>query len=242
VYALFISAIEMMLRANCLDVFYGKAQALHQLTIELAPGEVVALIGRNGAGKSTLLKAICGLARPKSGQVYLAGNDITSAPVHRIARQGIAYVPEDRQVFPNLSTEDNLAIAATGTDNQTFSRSSVYEIFPQLARKKYTRGENLSGGEQQMLSIGRALLTCPKVLLLDEPTEGLAPVVTQSVLNALKIIQEAGVAILLVEQNFRFSSKLADRQYLIDGGKIRWSGPTLEFAERRGEIESLLLA
>lgn len=234
-------AADYQLRAERLSVFYGRARALHEVTIEVGVGEIVALVGRNGAGKSTTLKCLCGLRPAQSGRVTFSGEDITFRAPYEIARRGVALVPEDRQIFGALTTSENLAVAQIAKRRGRFALSDVYDLFPQLASKRTTLGENLSGGEQQMLSIARSLLTDPQLLLLDEPTEGLAPLVAQAVLAALVAINRAGVAMILVEQNFHFTAALAARQYLLDGGRILWSGTTAELQERREQIESLML-
>jgi len=235
-------APDPLLMVSALNFRYGKAQALHDVSLVANAGEIVALVGRNGAGKSTTMRILCGLLAPTSGSVRLRGAEIGGLPAYAVARRGVAFVPEDRQVFPNLTTKENLAIAAMVAGAGKFSMPDVFDIFPQLAAKSGTLGENLSGGEQQMLSIARALLTNPTLLLLDEPTEGLAPVVVQSVVEALRNVNRAGVALLLVEQNFKFTSALADRQYVMDSGRILWSGTTGEFQTRRDDVERLLLA
>lgn len=225
-----------------LNFLYGKAQALHDVSLQVKAGEIVALVGRNGAGKSTTMKVLCGLQTPASGSIRLRGQEVAGLPAYEVAKRGIAYVPEDRQVFPNLTTRENLEIATMAAGPGKFSMTDVYEIFPPLAARKNTLGENLSGGEQQLLTIARALLINPRLLLLDEPTEGLAPVMVQAVLQALRSVNRAGVALLMVEQNFKFTSALATRQYLMDSGRILWSGTTDEFETRRDEVEKLLLA
>jgi branched-chain amino acid transport system ATP-binding protein len=211
---------DALLQALRLNVFHGRAQALHDVTIEVGAGEIVALVGRNGAGKSTTLKAVCGLRPPRSGEVLFAGENVTGKPVHAIARRGVAFVPEDRQVFGNLSTAENLSVAQLANGRRRFTLDDVHALFPQLAGKKDTLAQNLSGGEQQMLAVARALLTGPKLLLLDEPTEGLAPLVAEAVISALRAVNAAGVGMIIVEQNFRLTATLATRQYLLDGGRV----------------------
>lgn len=235
-----------MERRSILDVrdmsfAYGKAAVLHGISFDLGEKDIVALVGRNGAGKSTTMKVIAGLLTPMSGEVLYEDQDIGRWQPHEVARHGIAYVPEDRQIFPNLTALENLRVAQLSGRAGTFGQDDVFDIFPQLKAKARTLGENLSGGEQQMLAVSRALLTNPKVLLLDEPTEGLAPVVVDAMIRALKLIHEAGVSLLLVEQNFKFTTELAKRQCLLDGGRIVWSGTTREFQDNRQEIEALLL-
>lgn len=231
-----------MLAVERVNFSYGKAQALHDLSFAVGASETVALVGRNGAGKSTTMRVLAGLLESQSGTISLDGMDITKWEVSRIARQGMSYVPEDRQIFPNLTAMENLQVAALANRAGSFGIGDVFDIFPQLGPKRKTLGENLSGGEKQMLAIARALVTNPRMLLLDEPTEGLAPVVIESVIKALRLIQSAGVSMLVVEQNFKFTSELASRQYLIDSGRIVWSGTTEEFTAQRADIERMLVS
>jgi branched-chain amino acid transport system ATP-binding protein len=222
------------------DVFYGKAQALHDVSITVGEGEIVSLIGRNGAGKSTLLKAIMGLNPIASGKRMYDGSDVTKTPTEMLGRSGIAFVPEDRRIFATLSVDENLRIATVMGRKGTWNLDRVYDLFPRLKERMTSRGDTLSGGEQQMLAVGRGLLTNPKLLLLDEPTEGLAPLVVEDLIKAMALINAEGVAILLVEQNLKVPLKLAERQYLIDNGHIRWSGKTDELLAEREKIEGLI--
>jgi len=231
---------DVLLHADNLNVFYGKAQALHDIDINVHDGEIVALVGRNGVGKSTLIKSICGLLPTRAGRRMLRGRDITSEPPYVTARLGIAYVPDNRQIFPNLTTEENLRLATIRARPGAWYLDRVYTLFPRLRERASFAGQVLSGGEQQMLAIGRALLLNPVLLLLDEPTEGLAPVVVDQLVDALRIIHAAGVAMLIVEQNFRMTEALASRQYVMDSGRIVWSGSTEEFGRQRAEVESLV--
>ena len=222
------------------DVFYGAAQALHRVSVRVDPGEAVALIGRNGAGKSTTLKALMGLLACRSGRRWFEGMDFTRAPPHLSSRRGIAYVPEDRQVFADLTTEENLRIARWARRAARWDMARIYALFPQLQERRRTRAAALSGGEQQMLAIARALLTNPTVLLLDEPTEGLAPLMVSSLTNAIAEINADGVAILLVEQNFQIPLRIAKRQYVIGNGCILWEGRTEQVARDRAAIERMI--
>ncbi|MZR22688.1 ATP-binding cassette domain-containing protein [Sneathiella chungangensis] len=229
----------MLEMQNC-NVFYGKAQALHDVSIIVGDGEIVSLIGRNGAGKSTLLKAIMGLNPIKSGTRKFEGRDVTNATTEMLGRSGIAFVPEDRRIFATLSVDENLRIATVMGRKGPWNLERVYNLFPRLKERMNSRGDTLSGGEQQMLAVGRGLLTNPKLLLLDEPTEGLAPLVVADLIKAMELINAEGVAILLVEQNLKVPLKLAKRQYLIDNGHIRWSGKTDELLAEREKIEALI--
>jgi branched-chain amino acid transport system ATP-binding protein len=222
------------------DVFYGKAQALHRVSIGVGPAEVVSLVGRNGAGKSTLLKASIGLNPIRAGRRLLGGADITALKPHELGRRGIAFVPENRRIFPNLTVEENLRIATVMGRKGPWPIERVYKLFPRLQERASQGGDTLSGGEQQMLAVGRGLLTNPAVLLLDEPTEGLAPLIVDELIGAIRTINAEGVAILLVEQNLKVPLKLAHRQFVIDNGRIVWSGTTAALQEDRARIESLI--
>ncbi len=222
------------------DVYYGKAQALHQVSIDVAAGEVVSLIGRNGAGKSTLLKAAIGLNAVHSGRRLMGDRDITALKTYELGRLGLAFVPENRRIFPNLTVEENLKIATVMGRKGPWSLERIYQLFPRLLERATQGGDTLSGGEQQMLAVGRGLLTNPEVLLLDEPTEGLAPLIVEQLTEAIRTINAEGVAILLVEQNLKVPLKLARRQFVIDNGRVVWSGTTAELQADRARIESLI--
>jgi len=222
------------------DVFYGKAQALHHVSIDVAAGEVVSLIGRNGAGKSTLLKAAIGLNALQSGRRLMGDRDITALKPYELGRLGLAFVPENRRIFPNLTVEENLKIATVMGRKGPWSLERIYQLFPRLLERATQGGDTLSGGEQQMLAVGRGLLTNPEVLLLDEPTEGLAPLIVEQLTEAIRTINAEGVAILLVEQNLKVPLKLARRQFVIDNGRVVWSGTTAELQADRARIESLI--
>jgi branched-chain amino acid transport system ATP-binding protein len=215
------------------DVFYGKAQALHHVSIDVAAGEVVSLIGRNGAGKSTLLKAAIGLNAVHSGRRLMGDRDVTALKPYELGRLGLAFVPENRRIFPNLTVEENLKIATVMGRKGPWSLARIYQLFPRLLERSTQGGDTLSGGEQQMLAVGRGLLTNPEVLLLDEPTEGLAPLIVEQLTEAIRTINSEGVAILLVEQNLKVPLKLARRQFVIDNGRVVWSGTTAELQANR---------
>jgi branched-chain amino acid transport system ATP-binding protein len=222
----FISAMEtsVMLELREADVFYAKAQALHNISFALQPSEIVALIGRNGAGKSTLLRTLAGAQRPGRGSRRLDGADITELPLHLSSRRGIALVPEDRQIFSNLTAEENLRLVEVLHPPGFWDRERVYHLFPRLAERRRANGTSLSGGEQQMLAIARSLLTNPRYLLLDEPTEGLAPVIVDAIIGAIREIYGQGTGVLLVEQNAKVPRLLASRFHLIDSGRLSWTG------------------
>jgi len=209
-----------LLTVDKINVFYGTSQALFGASLDLYPGETLALLGRNGAGKSTMMKAIAGLIPSRSGTVTFMDKSITGVPAYRIARSGIGYVPEDRQIFPTLTVQDNLEIAhkvgANGQDDWPIER--VYEMLPLLAPLKDRLGGQLSGGEQQMLTVGRSLMGNPTVLLLDEPSEGLAPIMVEKIGTLIETLKSLGNTIVLAEQNLHFCLGLADRAVVIDKG------------------------
>lgn len=211
----------MILSVQGLDVAYGRAQVIHGVSLEVAAGEVVALMGRNGAGKSTTLKAIMGLV-PATGVVKFEGRDIIGWAPHRIARLGIGYVPEERRIFTTLTVAENLEIgrrpAPDGVSPWTLERLSA--LFPNLAELMGRRGGQISGGEQQMLALARTLMGNPRLLLLDEPSEGLAPVIVDQLARSLNALREQGIAVLLSEQNLRFAGAVAQRAAIIEGGRI----------------------
>lgn len=222
------------------DAFYGAAQVLHGVDIEVGRGEVVSLVGRNGAGKSTVLKAFAGLVRPAAGRRLLAGRDCTAARPYQLGRSGIAYVPEDRRIFGNLTVRENLQLARAARRQGFWTMDRVLRLFPPLVGRLEAGGLTLSGGEQQMLAIARSLLTNPTVLLLDEPTEGLAPLVVRDLVESIRTIHVEGTCILLVEQNFKVPLAVAQRQYVLDGGRVVWSGSTADFVANRQAVEKLV--
>ncbi|MFC3230518.1 ABC transporter ATP-binding protein [Marinibaculum pumilum] len=231
-----MSLLEMR---DC-DVFYGKAQALHGVTVTVGEGEIVSLIGRNGAGKSTLIKAAIGLLPLRGGTRLFEGADETGRPPEALGRMGIAFVPENRRIFASLSVEENLRIATVMGRRGAWDLKRIYGLFPRLQERAASRGDTLSGGEQQMLAVGRGLLTNPRLLLLDEPTEGLAPLIVRDLVAAMAEINREGVAILLVEQNLKVPLQLAQRQYVIDNGRIQWEGGTEALLADRTRVEAMI--
>lgn len=216
---------EAMLEVEGLRAGYGPAEILFGVTLRLARGEVAALMGRNGAGKSTTLKAIMGLIPPRAGRVRFAGRDIAGLPPFRIARLGLGYVPEDRRIFTDLTVTENLEVGrrpAEGRDAWTPER--LFEVFPNLASMRNRPAAAMSGGEQQMLAIARTLMGNPEAVLLDEPSEGLAPVILELMADAVLRMKREGIAVLLSEQNFDFAAAVADRAYVIERGEIRYDG------------------
>ncbi len=231
----------MLLDVKGLNTYYGESHVLQDMSVAVNEGEIVALLGRNGMGKSTTLKAIMGLVKPKSGTVLFQGTDITSFPPYKTAKIGIGYVPEERRIFPNLSVLDNLRMgikhgAAAKTVRQNkWTIDRIFEHFPFMKARTHQKGALLSGGEQQMLAIGRTLMGNPDLLLVDEPTEGLAPVMVQEVRDILKEINKTGVSILLVEHNLKVAMSLADRVYLMGKAHLGFSG-TIEELEAQPDI------
>lgn len=214
-----------MLELCGVNTFYGTGRILRDVSLHVPPGKLVALLGRNGAGKSTLLKTIVGQVAAQSGRVRLGGEDITLMRPWRIARAGIALVPEAREIFPSLTVAENLFLARRAGE---WNEEKVFALFPLLKKRLRHGGGELSGGEQQMLALARALLQNPRLLLLDEPTEGLAPVVVDEIRRCLAGLKAAGPAILLVEQNYPFAAALADEIYVLGKGEIRWHGAPAE--------------
>jgi branched-chain amino acid transport system ATP-binding protein len=216
---------DPMLEVNGLRAGYGPAEILFGVSLRLARGEVAALMGRNGAGKSTTLKAIMGLLPPRAGQVRFAGQEIAGMPAFCIARLGLGYVPEDRRIFTDLTVAENLEVgrrAARG--HAAWTPERLFDIFPNLAAMRSRRAAAMSGGEQQMLAIARTLMGNPAAVLLDEPSEGLAPVILELMAEAVLSMKREGIAVLLSEQNFDFAAAVADRAYVIERGEIRYDG------------------
>ncbi|WP_342238401.1 ABC transporter ATP-binding protein [Inquilinus sp. OTU3971] len=210
---------EPLLHVRGLQGFYGESHVLHGVDLDVFPGETVTLLGRNGAGKTTTLRAIMGILRRRQGTIRMNGTDLLATPPHRIARAGIGYVPEERGIFASLSVAENLTLPPKVAEGG-MSLAEIHRLFPNLAERAGSQGTKLSGGEQQMLAIARVLRTGVRLLLLDEPTEGLAPVIVQRIGELLRTLKAQGMTILLVEQNFRFASTLADRHYLMEDGRV----------------------
>ena len=212
-----------MLAIEHIDTYYGLSHILFDLSLRVGEGQVVCLLGRNGAGKTTTLKSVMGLTPPKSGTIRFKGEEVTGRPPYQMARKGLGYVPDDRRIFADLTVAENLEIAArkTGTGD-VWDEQRVYELFPALGEIPHRKGGLLSGGEQKMLAIARALMTNPDFLLLDEPTEGLAPVMVNALQQTIRTLKQAGFTVLLAEQNVRFTLGLSDYGYIIDDGRIRY--------------------
>ena len=216
----------MILKLDEIHTYYGLVHMLQGVSLEIAEGEVVALLGRNGAGKTTALKSIMGLAPSRQGKVLFEDQDITGLPPHVIARQGISYVPASRGIFMTLTSMENLNIVRT--KGARWDTEDVFRRFPKLAPLKRRRGRSLSGGEQQMLAIGRALVTGPSLILLDEPSQGLAPMVVELVVEMLRELKSEGVSMLLVEQSLQMALDLAERVYILDQGRVVFDGAAQE--------------
>lgn len=225
------------LKAEGLQTFYGKSHILHNVGLTVNEGEIVVLLGRNGAGKTTTLRSVMGLTPPRDGSVNLFGVEAGRMPPYRVAELGVGYVPEGRKIFANLTVEDNLRVPVARPGPWTIKR--VFETFPRLAERRDNRGRQLSGGEQEMLSIGRALLLNPKLLLLDEPSQGLAPLIVKEVFQIIQAMRQEGISVLLVEQNVRVSLAIADRAYVLDDGAIVYSGTAAELASDEERVRSM---
>jgi branched-chain amino acid transport system ATP-binding protein len=225
------------LTAEGLHTFYGKSHILHGIGLEVADGKITALLGRNGAGKTTTLRSLMGLTPAREGRITIFGAETTRWPTFRIAASGVGYVPEGRRIFANLSVDENLKVPLQRAGPWTSER--IYQLFPRLAERKQNRGRQLSGGEQEMLSIGRALLLNPRLLILDEPSQGLAPLVVREVFRVIAQMRQDGIAVLLVEQNARMSLEIADHAHVLDGGSIVYSGPAQELAADVARVQAL---
>jgi len=226
-----------VLRAENLQTFYGKSHILHGVSLEVGESEIVTLLGRNGAGKTTTLRSLNGLTPPRQGRVEIFGRDTTYWRSYRIARLGVGYVPEGRRIFPNLTVLENLTVPVTRPGYWTVPR--IFELFPNLAERRDSWGRQLSGGEQEMLAIARALLVNPRLLLLDEPSQGLAPLIVRDVFRVVTSMRTQGISILLVEQNARFGLDVADRVYVLNDGKIIHTGPARELASDETRVRAL---
>jgi branched-chain amino acid transport system ATP-binding protein len=222
-----------MLEVEGVHTFYGLSHILFDVSLTVPEGRVVCLLGRNGAGKTTTLKSIMGLTPPSRGRVLFKQEDVTGIKPFRLARKGVGYVPDDRRIFADLTVGENLQIAARGTAGKAddWNSDRVYDLFPQLKAMDRRRGGNLSGGEQKMLAIARALMTNPEFLLLDEPTEGLAPGLVKILGDRIERLKASGLTVLLAEQNVRFTLGLSDYGYIIDNGRIRYQGAVEELTD-----------
>jgi len=221
-----------MLRVEDLHTYYGQGHVLQGVTLEVPAGRIAAVLGRNGVGKTTTLRSIVGLTPPRRGHVLLAGQDVAGWPPHRIVRVGLGYVPEGRMIFPDLTVVENIQVAQR-VPARLWTMERLFGLFPALAERRRSKGSQLSGGEQQMLAVARALVTDPRVILLDEPSQGLAPLVVDTVMRTIRELKNERVSMLLVEQNAEMALQLADRVYVIDHGTVVFEGaPEALRAER----------
>lgn len=228
-----------LLEVQGLNAWYGESHVLHGVDMRVAEGETITILGRNGVGKTTTLRTITGIVRTRKGKISFAGSDMMQVPLHKTAHRGIGFVPEERGIFSTLTVSENLllppVVAAGG-----MTLDEIYELFPNLYERRGSPGTKLSGGEQQMLAIARILRTGVRLLILDEPTEGLAPVIVQRIGEVLKTLKARGMTILLVEQNFRFASRIADRFYLMDHGQMVSEFPVGELPQRMDTLHKVL--
>jgi branched-chain amino acid transport system ATP-binding protein len=229
--------MKNVLQARDVHAFYGKSHILHGVSLEVNEGEIVTLLGRNGAGKTTTMRSLMGLTPPRTGSVAMLGQEVTRWPAYRIARLGVGYVPEGRKIFPNLTVLENLTVPPRRPGPWNLER--VFKLFPRLEERQGQLGRQLSGGEQEMLAIARPLLLNPRLMLLDEPSQGLAPLVVQEVMGVVKSMREDGLSVLLVEQNVPLSLGIADRAYVLDDGKVAYSGTAAALAADHELVQKL---
>ena len=225
------------LKVEGLHTFYGKSHILHDVALTVEEGEIVTLLGRNGAGKTTTLRSIAGLTPARQGSIEIFGRTTTNWPPFRIAANGVGYVPEGRKVFGNLTIEENLLVPLERPGPWTIA--TIYELFPRLAERRRNLGRQLSGGEQEMLAIARALLLNPKLLILDEPSQGLAPLIVKDVFAVVTRMRKEGISVLLVEQNVRAAVEIADRAYVLDDGRVVYHGPAAELGRDEQRVRAL---
>ncbi|MBY5435229.1 ABC transporter ATP-binding protein [Rhizobium leguminosarum] len=228
-----------LLEVQGLNAWYGESHVLHGVDMRVAEGETITILGRNGVGKTTTLRTITGIVRTRKGKISFAGSDMMQVPLHKTAHRGIGFVPEERGIFSTLTVSENLLLPPVVAGGG-MTLDEIYELFPNLHERRGSPGTKLSGGEQQMLAIARILRTGVRLLILDEPTEGLAPVIVQRIGEVLKTLKERGMTILLVEQNFRFASRIADRFYLMDHGQMVSEFPVGELPQRMDTLHKVL--
>jgi branched-chain amino acid transport system ATP-binding protein len=229
-----------MLRLEALHTYYGRGHILQGVDLDVAEGQIAAVLGRNGVGKTTTLRSIVGLTRPRSGKVLLAGRDVAGWAPHRIVRLGVGYVPEGRMIFPDLTVVENIQVAQRVAARQ-WTIERLFEIFPALAERRRSKGAQLSGGEQQMLAVARALVTDPRIILLDEPSQGLAPLVVEELVRLIRRLRGEGVSFLLVEQNLRLAEAVADMVYVMVKGQTVYRAPLAQFAAEREDVKTRFL-
>ena len=231
--------MKPLLQVSNLNTWYGESHVLHGVNMTVHEGETITILGRNGVGKSTTLRTIVGILRERKGEITFDGRDMMKVPLHKTAHAGIGFVPEERGIFATLTVEENLLLPPMVAKGG-MSLDEIYELFPNLLERRTSPGTKLSGGEQQMLAMARILRTGVKMLLLDEPTEGLAPVIVQRIGEVLKKLKERGMTVVLVEQNFRFASKVADRFYLMDHGQMVADFPVAELPDQMPMLHKVL--
>jgi branched-chain amino acid transport system ATP-binding protein len=224
-----------MLKVEGLDTAYGLSQVLFGVSLDIAEGEVVTLLGRNGMGKTTTVLSIMGIVRPKGGSIRMGGQPLAGLPSYRVAKAGLGLVPEGRQVFPNLTVRENLVATAANRSGRAapWTLERVFGLFPSLQERQRHFGNQLSGGEQQMLAIGRALMTNPKLLILDEATEGLAPLVRTDIYRSIEQLKAESLSILIIDKDVRALTRVADRHYVLEKGRVVWSGSSAQLRENR---------
>src|SRR5437588_9530457 len=218
---------DALLQLSNIETAYGRSQVLFGISFDIAAGEMVTLMGRNGMGKTTTVRSVMGLTPARSGSILFGGREIAALPSYRIAQLGVGLVPEGRRIFPNLTVRENL-IATAAAKNSAWTLERIHTLFPRLAERAGSMGNQLSGGEQQMLAIGRALMTNPQLLILDEATEGLAPLIRAEIWQCLSRLKEAGQSILIIDKNAKAPLRIADRHHLIERGRVVWSGSSHE--------------
>ncbi|HMA90340.1 MAG TPA: ABC transporter ATP-binding protein [Burkholderiales bacterium] len=221
-----------MLKIEALETAYGQSQVLFGVSLDIAEGAVVSLLGRNGMGKTTTVRSILGIVRPRAGSIRLQGRELRGAPAYRVAQAGIGLVPEGRQIFPNLTVYENLVATAANRAGaaEPWTLGRVFGLFPQLRERQRHFGNQLSGGEQQMLAIGRALMTNPRLLILDEATEGLAPRIRTEIFASLERLKAAGLSILVIDKDVKALTRIADAHFVLEKGRVVWSGTSAELA------------
>ena len=229
-----------MLQVDNIHSYYGDSHILHGVSLEVKAGQVTSLLGRNGAGKTTTLLTIMGYLAPRQGSVTYKGRDISGEPAHRISRMGLGFVPQERGVFPSLTVEENLTVAARAGRDGRWTLPSIYELFPRLKERRGNLGFQLSGGEQQMVSIARALMLNPDVILLDEPSEGLAPLIVQEIIEIVKRLRNEGLGVLLIEQNLGAALELGDVHYVLSKGQVCFIGDSETLRNDEGVLSAHL--
>ena len=221
---------DSVLKLDVIETSYGLSQVLFGVSLAIEQGEMITLMGRNGMGKTTTVRSIRGLTPARAGSIRFLGDEIRGLPSYKVAQRGIGLVPEGRQIFPNLSVRENLLATAVSRDGQDWTLGRIYELFPRLAERDASMGNQLSGGEQQMLAIGRALMTNPRLLILDEATEGLAPLIRAEIWRCLASLKRSGLSVLVIDKNVGALLRVADRHFLIERGRVVWKGSSQELA------------